>query len=260
MNDHFVNIKVDCEERPDIDHVYQAAAQIISGQGGWPLTVFLTPDKKPFYAGTYFPPQDRYGRPGFKLVLSELARLWEHAPEQIEEAAKEISEALQEGIRYNHKEIAGSVISADLPSTAPIRQLKRAYDPDNGGFGGAPKFPLNILNLFLQQSKTQPELLHIVTESLSKMAQGGICDQLGGGFHRYSTDARWLVPHFEKMQVAVILGSLQIMDAEVPKSVHLHSYLEYAKVELDDVKYSQEGGHHFWVFPHAGHWNWRVLH
>ncbi|HHV63421.1 MAG TPA: thioredoxin domain-containing protein [Firmicutes bacterium] len=200
MNDHFVNIKVDREERPDIDRVYQTAAQIISGQGGWPLTVFLTPDQKPFYAGTYFPPRDRYGRPGFKRVLHELAKLWEDAPEQIEELANEITKAIQEEIRYNPREITGPAVAAGLPSTAAIRKLKRAYDPDNGGFGTAPKFPnINILNLFLQRSTTQPELLQIVTRTLSKMARGGIYDQLGGGFHRYSTDARWLVPHFEKM-------------------------------------------------------------
>ena len=200
MNEHFVNIKVDREERPDLDHTYQLAAQILSGQGGWPLTVVLTPDLRPFFAGTYFPPEDRYGRPGFKRVLLTLQRVYAAEPDRIERIAAEVAQALGKANRL------GATAGRSVPDRDLVRQgaarLLATADRSYGGFGEAPKFP-TVPNLQLLQRwgylEGDAEALAFVDLTLQKMAKGGIYDQLGGGFHRYSVDRYWLVPHFEKM-------------------------------------------------------------
>lgn len=199
MNDHFVSIKVDREERPDIDHIYQSICQLVTRQGGWPLTVFLTPELKPFYVGTYFPPEDRYGRPGFPKVLRSLADLWANKRGELGRVADQWSGALREMDLVDPA-------AAGLPERALVAraagELADRVDREHGGFGGAPKFPNPTgLELMLRQAAAgggQP-LLSLVTLTLHRMAHGGIYDQLGGGFHRYSVDARWAVPHFEKM-------------------------------------------------------------
>jgi uncharacterized protein YyaL (SSP411 family) len=198
MNENFVNIKVDREERPDLDQIYMNAVQMMTQHGGWPMTVFLTPEGVPFYAGTYFPPQDRYNMPGFPRVLIGLADAYRERPEEIQETAASILEGLKQSTAtIESKEI----LEPDLLETA-YRGIIRTYDSTNGGFGGAPKFPPAMALEFLLHTHyrtAEPQALEIVTETCRKMARGGIYDHLGGGFHRYSTDARWLVPHFEKM-------------------------------------------------------------
>jgi uncharacterized protein YyaL (SSP411 family) len=199
LNAHFVSIKVDREERPDVDKIYMTFVQATTGQGGWPLNVFLTPDLKPFFGGTYFPPDNRYGRSSFLEVLQQIQKIWETRREDITNSAAEIHARL--------KQATAGAAPADLRLTPnTVRKaaslFKQGYDPRNGGFGDAPKFP----------QPSQPELLlryahrfgdeeavRMVLRTCEKMAAGGIHDQLGGGFARYSVDAEWLVPHFEKM-------------------------------------------------------------
>jgi uncharacterized protein YyaL (SSP411 family) len=198
LNDHFVSIKVDREERPDLDQIYMTAVQLLTGQGGWPMSVFLTPSLQPFFGGTYFPPDDRYGRPGFQRVLLTLADWWQTRREDIDRQAAEITEHLQN---------AGRVVSgeAELDENVlrrAVSGLSQAFDPIYGGFGRPPKFPHPMdLRLLLRAWKRfdDPEALHVARHTLDRMAMGGIYDHLGGGFARYSTDAQWLVPHFEKM-------------------------------------------------------------
>ncbi len=200
MNDHFVNIKVDREERPDLDHLYMSATQLLTGSGGWPLSVWLTPDLKPFYAGTYYPPEDRFGRPGFATVLTEMARAFRERRADVEAQADRVAEALRQLTTVTPPAVAGELDRA--PLQAATTALRRQFDATHGGFGGAPKFPsAGALLLLLRQYEHthDPTLLQMVTQTLVAMAQGGIYDQIGGGFHRYATDARWLVPHFEKM-------------------------------------------------------------
>ena len=198
MNDHFVNIKVDREERPDLDDIYMTAVQAISGSGGWPMTVFLTPDLLPFFGGTYFPPEDRHGRPGFARVLETVARHFADNPKAVEEGAEKVMQVLREGERFS----AAGEGDWQQAIEAAVEQLAAAYDDVNGGFGEEPKFPNSMaLGLLLRHHRRGGEEaeLGMVMHTLRKMALGGIYDQLGGGFHRYSVDARWLVPHFEKM-------------------------------------------------------------
>ena len=198
MNDLFVAIKVDREERPDLDEIYMNAVQMLTGRGGWPMTVFLTPDGKPFYGGTYFPPEDRPGMPGFPRVLMGVAQAYRERPQDVEKSVGQILSALQ---RMSHSQESKSTFSLDAIAES-AEQISRAYDSDHGGLGQAPKFPnVGVYELFLRHyhhSKNQ-RFLEMVTHTLTKMAQGGIYDHLGGGFHRYSVDAKWLVPHFEKM-------------------------------------------------------------
>ncbi len=197
MNNHFVNIKVDREERPDIDDIYQKVCQIATGQGGWPLSIFLTPDQKPFYVGTYFPVLDSYGRPGFGSILRQLSQAWKEKPKDIEKTANNFLEALQkaETIKIPTK------LERSLLDEAAMN-LFQMGDFSYGGFGSAPKFPnaANVSFLF-RYSKLSglSKFNEFGLKTLNKMAKGGIFDQIGGGFHRYSTDAKWLVPHFEKM-------------------------------------------------------------
>jgi uncharacterized protein YyaL (SSP411 family) len=198
MNEDFVNIKVDREERPDLDQIYMSAVQLMTGSGGWPLTVFLTPDGKPFYGGTYFPPNDAHNRPGFKRVLATIAQAYRQRRSEVIENAQK----LVEHINSQAGEVAGNdPIDLELLDQAQAG-IASQFDSRHGGFGAAPKFPPSMTLDFLlrHHHRTDSELsLHIVNLTLHKMAFGGLYDQLGGGFHRYSTDERWLVPHFEKM-------------------------------------------------------------
>ncbi|HYH86808.1 MAG TPA: thioredoxin domain-containing protein, partial [Pyrinomonadaceae bacterium] len=198
MNSNFVNIKVDREERPDLDQIYMNAVQMMTRHGGWPLTVFLTPDLVPFYGGTYFPPEDRHQMPGFPRVLLGVSEAYRTRPEEIRQSAWEILSELR---RMSVASQSNEVISAQLLENAQ-RGIARSYDPQHGGFGSAPKFPSSMnLEFLLRTFKRigDARSLEMVTNSCRRMAEGGMYDQLGGGFHRYSTDARWLVPHFEKM-------------------------------------------------------------
>jgi hypothetical protein len=199
LNENYVSIKVDREQRPDIDQIYMTAAQAMTGSGGWPLSVFLTPDLKPFFAGTYFPPDNRYGRPGFMHVITELAKSYKTEREGLEEMANRLTDALKSHMTPEKGEEIP--LEPKMLETA-IRALINNYDPVNGGFGAAPKFPHPTeLSFMLRYAviKNDDTVLGAVEKSLQKMAYGGVYDQFGGGFHRYSVDARWLVPHFEKM-------------------------------------------------------------
>ncbi|MGE3809607.1 MAG: thioredoxin domain-containing protein, partial [Gemmataceae bacterium] len=200
LNEHFVSIKVDREERPDLDHIYMTAVQMMTGQGGWPMSVFLTPDLRPFYGGTYFPPEPRYGRPSFLQVLNALVDAWGNRREQLHAAAGQLTDGLKQVTQIPQAD-GDSQLSPELLRGA-MRQLQRAFDSTHGGFGSAPKFPHPmelqlLLRIWLRLGADDAAAM--AKHTLDKMAMGGIYDHLGGGFHRYSTDARWLVPHFEKM-------------------------------------------------------------
>jgi len=198
MNELFVSIKVDREERPDLDEIYMNAVQMLTGRGGWPMTVFLTPEGKPFYGGTYFPPEDRQGMPGFPRILLGVSQAYRERPEDVEKSVSQILTALQRmsAAQETTKDFSTSIIGAGAETVA------RAYDADHGGLGQAPKFPnAGVYELFLRHysASRNERFLEMVVHTLTRMAQGGIYDHLGGGFHRYSVDAKWLVPHFEKM-------------------------------------------------------------
>jgi hypothetical protein len=198
MNEHFVNVKVDREERPDLDEIYMAATQALNaGQGGWPMTVFLTPEGEPFFAGTYFPPEDRWGRPGFSTVLRRVAAAWSEGRGAVREQAHRLTEHLRRAVRPS----APAGVGLD-EIRAAVAALARDFDPVHGGFGPAPKFPPSTaLGLLLRHHGRSGDehALAMVRTTLDAMAAGGIRDHVGGGFSRYSTDERWLVPHFEKM-------------------------------------------------------------
>ncbi len=198
MNQNFVCIKVDREERPDLDEIYMAATVAMSGSGGWPMTVFLTPDEhKPFFAGTYFPPEDKYGRPGFPTVLRRIVELWNKERDGLRTQADELTAQL---VTRAAAQAPGNVNESAIDGA--IQQLKRAFDSTHGGFGDAPKFPPSMsLELLLRHHRRTGDAasLAMVRRTLDGMANGGMFDHLGGGFARYSTDERWLVPHFEKM-------------------------------------------------------------
>ncbi len=198
INEHFIAVKVDRDERPDIDSRYQAAVGALTGQGGWPLTAFLTPDGKPFYGGTYFPPDDRYGRPSFKRVLLSIANAYREKHGEVTEQAQMLTSAISQAESFAGR---SGTISAAVIDTIAESALKM-FDPRNGGFGNAPKFPHPaVLDLLLEQHirTGNEELLRVASNTLEHMARGGVYDQLAGGFHRYSVDERWVVPHFEKM-------------------------------------------------------------
>jgi uncharacterized protein len=200
MNAHFVNVKVDREERPDLDQIYQGVVQLMGGQGGWPLTVFLTPDLVPFYGGTYFPPAPRHGLPSFKMLLEALSRAWTEERDQVLEQAGEFKNGLRQLATYGLGTLVTPVSGDDVAAAG--RALARALDPVEGGFGGAPKFP-NTMDLALLlrawRRTGNVALREGALHTLDRMVTGGIHDQLGGGFHRYSVDRFWRVPHFEKM-------------------------------------------------------------
>jgi hypothetical protein len=198
LNRHFISIKLDREERPDVDRVYMTFVQATTGSGGWPLSVWLTPELKPFYGGTYFPPDNRYGRPGFANVLTQLAQAWREQREKIDASSLEITAELES---YAQVAAAGSPIEPGALD-ACYNSFRRGFDPRYGGFGGAPKFPRPAVLLFLFRyfhRTGEQEARDMALTTLHEMARGGMCDQLGGGFHRYSVDERWFVPHFEKM-------------------------------------------------------------
>ena len=198
VNENFIAVKVDRDERPDIDSRYQAAVGALTGQGGWPLTAFLTPDGKPFYGGTYFPPADQYGRPSFKRVLQSIAQAYREKHGEVMEQATMVTSAISQAESFSGRsgEVSAQIIDAIVESSLKM------FDPRNGGFGNAPKFPHPAaLDLLMDQyARTgKEELRNVFVSTLEHMARGGVYDQLAGGFHRYSVDERWVVPHFEKM-------------------------------------------------------------
>ena len=246
MNREFVNIKVDREERPDVDRVYMTFVQATTGGGGWPMSVWLTPDLKPFVGGTYFPPEDRYGQPAFKSVLERIATAWKQDHDKIVEQGSKIVDALRESQSATTVDgkIDGSVLDA------AFKQIDRSYDPKEGGFGNAPKFPrpvtLNFLTRFYARDSTGDSGKHALDMALftlGKMAAGGMHDHIGGGFHRYSVDRYWHVPHFEKMlydqaQLAVAyLDAFQITKDRRHEAV-ARDILDYVARDMT----SKEGG------------------
>ena len=194
MNEHFVNVKVDREERPDVDAVYMNAVQAMTGQGGWPMTVVMTPEGAPFFGGTYFPPDERHGRPSFMRVLKSLSDAWQTRRDEVTASAEAMTQHL--GAMANLPSAEGELDKGILKDA--LTALMASYDPRHGGFGGAPKFPPHSILTFLLR-RPEPAALEMAQKTLSEMARGGIYDHLGGGFARYSVDAVWLVPHFEKM-------------------------------------------------------------
>jgi uncharacterized protein YyaL (SSP411 family) len=224
LNRDFVSIKVDREERPDVDRIYMSFVQATTGSGGWPMTVFLTPDLKPFFGGTYFPPASRWGRPGFADLLGELARVWKQDRARVEEAAGELLERLKLVTNTGGVARAESVIGGLEALDIAVEQYQMVFDRKRGGFGEAPKFPRPSELLFLLREHArrsrvggapQPPLL-MVADTLRAMALGGMRDHIGGGFHRYSVDADWRVPHFEKMlydQAQLVLAYLEAAQA-----------------------------------------------
>jgi len=231
MNEHFINIKVDREERPDIDDIYQKVCQIATGQGGWPLSIFLTPDQKPFYVGTYFPVLDSYGRPGFGSICRQLSQAWIEKPKDIEKSAEKFIGALQktETIQTTSK------LERTILDEAAMN-LFQLGDATYGGFGSAPKFPnaANVSFLFRYAKLSGlGKFNEFALKTLKKMANGGIFDQIGGGFSRYSTDAKWLVPHFEKMLYDNAL--IPVNYAEAYQITKDPFYLDVLKKTLDFV-------------------------
>jgi uncharacterized protein YyaL (SSP411 family) len=235
MNRHFISIKVDREERPDVDRIYMAFVQATTGGGGWPMSVWLTPDLKPFYGGTYFPPEQRYGHPGFPMVLDRVAEAWQQDRERIEESGREAVAQLTKQSEVSA--VPGSALRADKEALdSAFYAFRRSFDSRYGGFGDAPKFPrpvtLNFLLRYYAQTKNQ-EALDMVLTTLREMAKGGMYDQLGGGFHRYSVDARWFVPHFEKMLYDQAQLAVSYIEAfQITGDV---SYAETARGILDYV-------------------------
>ncbi|MGH9702549.1 MAG: thioredoxin domain-containing protein, partial [Candidatus Acidiferrales bacterium] len=198
INQFFVPVKVDRDERPDVDARYQSAVNAISGQGGWPLTAFLTPDGRPFFGGTYFPPDDAMGRPGFKRILGAIAEAYKSRREEVDRSSIALEETVAQAESFR-----GARAKFDpLVPGAMLESIVRMFDPRNGGFGKSPKFPhASAIDLLLEmyQSTREAPVRMVVEKTLEMMASGGVYDQLAGGFHRYSVDERWIVPHFEKM-------------------------------------------------------------
>lgn len=241
MNDNFVNIKVDREERPDLDDIYQKVCQMATGQGGWPLSLFLTPDQKPFYVGTYFPPLDSYGRPGFGSIIRQLSQAWQEKQSDVKKTAENFVETLQK------TEIVKTPaqIEKGILDEASVNLLQLG-DATNGGFGSAPKFPNSSnVSFMFRYSKLSgiSKFQEFGLLTLRKMAKGGIFDQIGGGFHRYATDSRWFVPHFEKMLYDNAL--IPINYAEAYQITKDSFYLQVMTKTLDFVLReltSNEGG------------------
>ncbi len=240
MNENFINIKVDREERPDIDDIYQKVCQIATGQGGWPLSLFLTPDQKPFYVGTYFPVLDSYGRPGFGSICRQLSQAWKEKPKDIEASAEKFTSALHKTEKVQTTKLERVILDE------AAMNLFQLGDASYGGFGSAPKFPnaANISFLFRYAKLSGlGKFNEFALKTLKKMANGGIFDQIGGGFSRYSTDAKWLVPHFEKMLYDNAL--IPVNYAEAYQITKDPFYLDVLKKTLDFVlreMTSPEGG------------------
>jgi len=248
MNRWFVNVKVDREERPDVDAVYMTAVQALTGQGGWPMTVFMTPDGKPFYAGTYYPPDDAHGRPGFRRLLAAIADAWTNQRQELLNSAETITEHLRAATNRIAMGGGRGEISPELPARA-VERFRNSFDGQWGGFGEPPKFPsptnLDFLIAYGARTDdgTQPSAIQMALFTLVRMASGGMYDHLGGGFARYSVDRYWLVPHFEKM----------VYDNAQLARTYLHAYqltgdAFYERVVRETLRYleremlSPEGG------------------
>ena len=213
LNDTFVCIKVDREERPDIDAVYMAVCQIVSGRGGWPLNVLLTPDRKPFFAGTYFPKKSRFGRLGVVELCQQIRDLWQDDPQKIQSAAQGLAGQLEQA--FAHSADPGPSLDTDILDAA-LSQIAGSYDPQHGGFDQAPKFPMPHRLVFLLRCHHRTgdaHTLEMVVRTLTAMRAGGLWDHVGHGFHRYSTDANWLLPHFEKMLYDQALLAIAYLEA-----------------------------------------------
>ena len=234
INQQFIAVKVDRDERPDVDSRYQLAVSAIAGTGGWPLTVFLTPDGRPFYGGTYFPPDDRWGRPSFKKILLAIADAYRERRDEVLKSADETMNMLAgaEGFAGRQADFSPRIVGIMVQSALPI------FDEKNGGFGSAPKFPhpaaLDLLMDWYVRTREE-RVATVITTTLTRMAQGGVYDQLAGGFHRYSVDERWIVPHFEKMSYD---------NSELLKN-YVHGYQVfghefYAHVARDIVRWMDE--------------------
>ena len=232
LNEHFVSIKVDREERPDVDKIYMTFVQAMTEQGGWPLNVFLTADLKPFYGGTYWPPESKFGRPGFLQVLNQIQKAWQERRDQLTESSSEMHRQLTE---ITERDTPGKALLTAGVVRAAAAQLKENYDKTYGGWGTAPKFPAPSLPSFLLgygMKFKDEEAVNMVLHTCERMAAGGIYDQLGGGFSRYSVDRMWLVPHFEKM----LYDNAQLL------SLYLDCYVAsgeegYADVARDIIRY-----------------------
>ncbi|MEE8251477.1 MAG: thioredoxin domain-containing protein [Gemmatimonadales bacterium] len=242
MNEHFVNIKVDREERPDLDEIYMAATLAMNnGQGGWPMTIFLTPDLEPVFAGTYFPPHDAYGRPGFSTVLTRIAQTWRQQPDDLRRGARHLVDHLREQQR------SGPAIEiGEEEMRLALAQFAREFDPEYGGFGPAPKFPpatsLSLL-LRLHRRLGDRHALKMVCKTLDAMASGGMYDHVGGGFARYATDREWLVPHFEKMLYDnALLAKVYLEAYQVTKSTRYRTVAEQTLDYIVREMISPEGG------------------
>ena len=240
LNEHFVSIKVDREERPDLDHVYMTAVQALTGSGGWPMSVFLASDGKPFYGGTYFPPTSRYGMPSFKQVLLSIANGWQDRRQELIAGSRRLVATIKQQVAVPEGVECEDVTHETLG--AAVENLLQGFDDIHGGWGGAPKFPQPMTLEFLLRyhlTTGDPRARHMAFLTLDAMAYGGIFDQLGGGFHRYSVDDHWLVPHFEKMlydnaQLArVYLHAWQISDAPFYRTI-AEEILDYVKREMTD--------------------------
>jgi uncharacterized protein len=231
MNRLFVNIKVDREERPDVDQIYMQAVQSMTGHGGWPMTVFLTPDGVPFYGGTYFPPVDRHGMPGFPRLLEAVGEAYRSRRSEVVESGRQLVEQMSQGERLRH---AASLLTEEILLEA-YQGMAREFDDRDGGLGQAPKFPQPMnweFMLRFGKRSDNPRALEMARLTLTRMARGGMYDQLGGGFHRYSVDRQWLVPHFEKM----------LYDNGQLASLYLHAWLatgdpEYRRVTEETLDY-----------------------
>jgi len=273
MNKNFINIKIDREERPDLDEIYMTATQLLIQRGGWPNSVFLTPDLKPFYAGTYFPPADMPGRPGFPTILDAVHEAWVTREAEVIESANQISNTIEMATSRGFTALNARALDRSLTNSA-LDYLRTAYSPAYGGFGTAPKFPspANLEFLLseyqresgLQTPPTKDEsLLKMITHTLDMMAYGGMYDQIGGGFHRYSVDAKWLIPHFEKMlydnaQLAkVYLRAYQLTEEaryrRVAEEVFSYIFREMTAPEggfysaLDAETDAEEGKYYVWT-------------
>src|SRR6266571_4335178 len=243
LNEHFISIKVDREERPDVDKIYMTFVQATSGSGGWPLNVFLTPDLKPFFGGTYFPPDQRYGRPSFLQLLQQIAQMWQTRHAELVNSAVDIHARLEQV--GTNQALSELVLTPEVLRQAGA-QFKKAYDPRNGGFGDAPKFPQPSQPQFLLRYAKRfhdEDAVRMVLHTCERMAAGGIHDQLGGGFARYSVDSQWLVPHFEKMlydnaQLAQLYLDAYLVSADARHADTARDILAYV---LRDMRHPEGG-------------------
>lgn len=242
MNKLFVNVKVDREERPDVDEIYMNAVQMLIGRGGWPMTVFLTPDGKPFYGGTYFPPEDRHNIPAFPRVLAGIAQAYREKPADVTKSTAEILDRLEQLAR---REPTTRPLDVSVLEKA-VGGLAQHYDETHGGIGQAPKFPnTSVFSLFLRYAHAtgNQRYLDMTTHTLRKMAQGGMYDHLGGGFHRYSVDERWLVPHFEKMLYDnALLARLYLEGYQASGDSFFRQVVEDILAYVEREMVGQEGG------------------